>query len=132
MTINCNFNLVLWHSSQRVPLRESRKRSRDGSQQKHSRAIMALSFFNSQGFKMPLVTSTTIIFQLNRIFNLKNNNSVPVYITWKSINESFWIGQHVYDLGDLPGKRIFEVYQKFFFSVSNKKVDGGEAVQKKR
>ena len=32
---------------------------------------------------------------------------------------------------DEPDKHIFEVYRKFF-SVSNEKVDGGEAVQKKR
>ena len=38
-------------SSQSAPLRESRERSRDGPQQKRSRAIMALSFFNSQGLK---------------------------------------------------------------------------------
>ena len=33
---------------------------------------------------MVSVTSTTILFQLNRIFNLKNNDSVPLYATWKS------------------------------------------------
>ena len=32
---------------------------------------------------------------------------------------------------DKPDKRIFEVYQKFFFR-SNEKVDGDEAVQNKR
>ena len=32
---------------------------------------------------------------------------------------------------DEPDKHIFEVYQTFF-SESNEKVDGGEAVQKKR
>ena len=37
-------------SSQSVPLRESRKRSREGPHQKRSRAIMALSFVNSVGF----------------------------------------------------------------------------------
>ena len=42
-------------SSQGVPLRESRKRSRDGPHQKHSRAIMALSFFNSLVLKMSLL-----------------------------------------------------------------------------
>ena len=42
-------------SSQSVPLLESRKRSRDGPHQKHSRAIMALSFFNSLGLKMSLL-----------------------------------------------------------------------------
>ena len=31
---------------------------------------------------MVSVTLTTIIFQLNRIFNLKNNDSVPLYTTW--------------------------------------------------
>ena len=34
---------------------------------------------------------------------------------------------------DKPDKRIFEVYQKFFLILKvTKKVDGGEAVQKKR
>ena len=42
-------------SSQSTPLRESRKRSRDGPHQKRSRAIMALSFFNSLGLKMSLL-----------------------------------------------------------------------------
>ena len=42
-------------SSQNAPLGESRKRSRDGPQQKSSRAIMALSSFNSPGFKMSLL-----------------------------------------------------------------------------
>ena len=41
-------------SSQSAPLRESRKRSRDGPHQKRSKAIMALSFFNSLGLKMSL------------------------------------------------------------------------------
>ena len=41
--------------SQNAPLGESRKRSRDGPQQKSSRAIMALSSFNSPGFKMSLL-----------------------------------------------------------------------------
>ena len=32
-----------------------------------------------------------------------------------------------------PDKNIFEVYRKFFLSIlSNERVDGGEAVQKKR
>ena len=65
-------------SSQSAPLRESRKRLTDGPHQKHSRAIMALSFL---GLKMVSVTSNTIIFQKNRIFNLKNNDSVPLYTT---------------------------------------------------
>ena len=38
-------------SSQSAPLRESHKKSRDGPQQKRSRAIMALCFFNSRGLK---------------------------------------------------------------------------------
>ena len=38
-------------SSQGAPLRESCKRSTDGPQQKRTRAIMALSFFNSWGLK---------------------------------------------------------------------------------
>ena len=42
-------------SSQSAPLGESRKRSRDGPHQKRSRAIMALSFFNSLGLKMSLL-----------------------------------------------------------------------------
>ena len=34
---------------------------------------------------------------------------------------------------DEPDKRIFKVYRKFFLSIlSNERVDGGEAVQKKR
>ena len=47
--------LVTQCSSQSAPLRESRKRSRDGPQQKRLRAIMALSFFNSLGLKMLLL-----------------------------------------------------------------------------
>ena len=42
-------------SSQSAPLRESRKRSRDGPHQKRSRAIMALSFFNCLGLKWSLL-----------------------------------------------------------------------------
>ena len=42
-------------SSQSAPLRESRKRSRDGPHQKRSRAIMALSFYNSVGLKVSLL-----------------------------------------------------------------------------
>ena len=38
---------------------------------------------------------------------------------------------HVVSKKDKPDKPIFEVYRKFF-SVNNKKVDGGEAVQKKQ
>ena len=47
--------LVNQRSSQSAPLREFRKRLRDGPQQKSSRAIMALSLFNSPDFKMSLL-----------------------------------------------------------------------------
>ena len=50
---SCSMNktIVFYQcSSQSVPLRESRKRSREGPHQKRSRAIMALSFVNSVGF----------------------------------------------------------------------------------
>ena len=50
---SCSVNkTILFYqcSSQSVPLRESRKRLREGPHQKRSRAIMALSFVNSVGF----------------------------------------------------------------------------------
>ena len=48
-------SLVTQCSSHSAPLRESRKRSRDGPQEKRLRAIMALSFFNSLGLTMLLL-----------------------------------------------------------------------------
>ena len=75
------------------------------------------------------------------MFDIKNNNSVPLYTTWKSINESF--GQHVYLIyhewsGDhwastweiKPGKRIFEVYHNFF--LSKKRIRGWQRSEKKK
>ena len=50
---SCSMNktIVFYQcSSKSVPLRESRKRSREGPHQKRSRAIMALCFVNSVGF----------------------------------------------------------------------------------
>ena len=83
------------------------------------------------------------MFHSNRIFNLKNNNSVPFYTTWKSINESFCIRQHVYLIyhewsGDhwastweiKPGIRIFEVYHNFF--LSKKRIRGWRRSEKKK
>ena len=49
------WSLHMQCSSQSAPLRESRKRSTDGPHQKGSRAIVALSFFNSLGLKMSLL-----------------------------------------------------------------------------
>ena len=96
--LNCALNgwfaLVCSHSqcySQSVPLRESRKRLRDGSTQPRSRAIYGPFLFSFPGLKMVSVTSSTIIFKLNRTFNVKNNDSVPMYTTWKSIDESSWV-----------------------------------------
>ena len=88
---------------------------------------------------MVSVTSTTVIFQLNRIFNLKNNESIALYktmnmkinrwiflslpdllwVVWRplSLDLAFVILQkfmgHGILIKDEPDKRIFEVYQKF-------------------
>ena len=61
-------------SSQSAPLHESRKRLRDGPQQKRSRAIMVLSFFNSQGLKRLCYFNYNDVPFKHNFYNLKNNN----------------------------------------------------------
>ena len=81
--------------------------------------------------------STTIIFQLNKIFNLKNNDSVPLYTKSKSIDESSGVYLIYFTVSGLettkpqlgfcsiaeahgyPSRRL-EVYQKLFSEVMKK------------
>ena len=74
------------------------------------------------------------MFQLNRIFNLKNKNSLPFYTTRKSINESFWIGQLVYliyyEWSGVANASLRSI--ETFFPVSNEYVDGSEVKRKSK
>ena len=115
-------------SSQSAPLHESRKRSRDGPQQKRSRAIMALSFFNSRALKC-LCYFNYNNFPITQNFQSKEQQ-LDTFLHNMKINQWIffnrptcyliyheWSGDHwTSTLEVKPGKRIFEVYRKFFFS----------------